>query len=115
MTTNAQPGDARRTVLIVGRLGVVVEDAERHLDMPDVRLLDGTGLADVQRALATEPNIDHVAIGAGLDVQTRLAIVREILEHSERTSVHMKDRRTGPEGFLPFIRAVLHGLAELQD
>ena len=33
---------ARRTVLILGRLDIVVDDAERHLDMSDVRLLGGT-------------------------------------------------------------------------
>ena len=54
-------------------------------------------------------------MGAGLDLQTRLDMVREVFERSDWTSVHMKDRGTGPEGFLPFIRAVLHGLRELPE
>ena len=106
-------GSPRKTVLLLGRTDIVVEDAERRLGMSDVRLLGGTGLADVRRAFSTESSIDHVIMGAGLDLQTRLDIVREVFELSDRTTVHLKDRTTGPEGFLPFVRAVLHGLREL--
>lgn len=105
----------RTTVLLLGRTEIVVEDAERHLGMPDVRLLGGTGLDDVRRAFSTEARIDHVIMGAGLDLQTRLEIVREVFERSDRTTVHLKDRATGPEGFLPFVRALLHGLRQFPE
>lgn len=109
-TVNEGP---RTTVLLLGRTEIVVEDAERHLGMSDVRLLGGTGLEDVRRSFSAEPRIDHVVMGAGLDLQTRLEIVREVFERSDVTTVHLKDRATGPEGFLPFVRAVLRGLRDL--
>ena len=36
--------------------------------------------------------VDHVIMGAGIDLETRLAIVREVFEHSDHTTVHLKDR-----------------------
>ncbi|MET9388359.1 hypothetical protein ABZY09_47220 [Streptomyces sp. NPDC002928] len=53
-------------------------------------------------------------MGAGLDLDIRLKIIREIYESSDSTTVRMKDRASGPEGLLPFIQAVLGGLADQQ-
>jgi hypothetical protein len=101
-----------RTVLLLGRLGVVVEDAGRQIGMPDVRLLTATDLDEVRAALAETGNrIDHVIMGAGLDLEDRVAIIREIFRTSEKTTVHMKDFASGPAAFLPFARSVLTGLA----
>ena len=50
-------------------------------------------------------------MGAGLELEARLEIVREVFLASDRTTVHMKDVASGPEGFLPFVRAVVGGLA----
>ncbi len=98
------------TVLLLGRTGVVVDDTRRQLDLgSDVRLLAGTGVDDVRAAFA-EADVDHVIVGAGIDLETRLGIVREIFRLSGTTTVHLKDRASGPEGFLPFARAVLRGL-----
>jgi hypothetical protein len=102
-----------RNVLLLGRLGVVVEDAQRQLRMPDVRLFAATGLDGVRSAFA-QADIDHVIMGAGLDLEVRLEIVREVFRASDRTTVHMKDVASGPEGFLPFVRSVLAGLADYQ-
>ncbi len=41
-----------RNVLLLGRLGVVVEDAQRQLRLPDVRLLVATGLDEVRSVFA---------------------------------------------------------------
>ena len=41
-----------RRVLLLGRLGVVVEDAQQQLRMPDVQLLVATGLDEVRSAFA---------------------------------------------------------------
>jgi hypothetical protein len=98
-----------KTVLLLGLTGVIVEQAQQQLGMPDLRVLGGTGIDDVRSHLAGE-TVDHVIMGAGLDLQARLDIVREVLESSETTTVHMKDRLSGKEAFLPFARAVLHGL-----
>ncbi|MER5756047.1 hypothetical protein [Streptomyces sp. NPDC002088] len=53
-------------------------------------------------------------MGAGLDLDIRLKIIREIYESCDSTTVRMKDRASGPEGCLPFIQAVLGGLADQQ-
>jgi hypothetical protein len=102
-----------RSVLLLGRLGVVVEDAQQQLRMPDVRLHLATGLDEVRSAFA-QADIDHVIMGAGLDLEARLEIVREIFLASDKTTVHLKDFASGPDGFLPFVRSVLAGLADYQ-
>jgi hypothetical protein len=102
-----------RNVLLLGRLGVVVEDAQQQLRMPDVRLVVATGLGEVRSAFA-DADIDHVIMGAGLDLETRLEIVREIFLASDTTTVHLKDFASGPDGFLPFVQSVLAGLADYQ-
>ena len=64
------------------------------------------------RSAFAQADIDHVIMGAGLDLETRLEIVREIFLTSDTTTVHMKDFASGPDGFLPFVRSVLTGLAD---
>jgi hypothetical protein len=46
--------------------------------------------------------------------EARLEIVREIFLASDKTTVHLKDFASGPDGFLPFVRSVLAGLAAYQ-
>jgi len=72
-----------RRVLLLGRLGVVVEDAMEQLRMPDVQLLVATGLDEVRSAFA-QGDIDHVIMGAGLDLEARLEIVRESFSPATR-------------------------------
>lgn len=97
-------------VLLVGLTGVVIDEAGKHLDLPGLRLFAGTSIDDVRSALTRE-HIDHAIMGAGIDVESRLAIVREIFRSSDTTTVHLKDRASGKEAFLPFARAVLQGLS----
>lgn len=97
-----------KKVLLLGRTGFVLDEVERELQMPDVQFFVGTGLEDAQSAFATA-KIDRVIIGAGIDLETRLEIVREIFQLSNTTTVHLKDRATGPQGMLPFVRSVLSG------
>ncbi|NUS43263.1 MAG: hypothetical protein HOQ24_06195 [Mycobacteriaceae bacterium] len=97
------------TVLLLGLKTSVVADAQEKLGLPDVRILTGYNLDDVRKALAST-KIDHVVMGAGLDLDTRLAIVQEIYRTTDSTTVHMKDAASGPEGFYPFARGVLTGL-----
>lgn len=98
-----------KNVLLLGRRESVIDDVTRHLDLADVQLIGGTGLDDVRSAFA-RASIDHVIMGAGIDLETRLQIVHEIFQLSDSTTVHMKDRITGPQGFLPFVQSVLRGL-----
>jgi hypothetical protein len=102
----------RLTVLLLGLRGVVVEDARAHLQMPDVDVYGG-GSIEEMRAIFAQTKIDHVIMGGGLDLEIRLAIVREVFQLSDSTTVHMKDIETGPQGFFPFVRAVLQGLRTL--
>lgn len=96
-------------VLLLGRKGVVVEEARRRLGLSGVRLYGGSNIDDVRRVFDKAP-IDHVVMGAGIDLPARLEIVREIFLRSDTTTVHLKDVASGPEGFLPFVRSVLAGL-----
>jgi hypothetical protein len=94
-----------RNVLLLGRLGVVVEDAQRQLRMPDVRLFAATGLDGVRSAFA-QADIDHVIMGAGLDLEVRLEIVREVFRASDRTTVHdpvepERDGEAQPQAAVP--------------
>ena len=102
-----------RNVVIVGRLNVVVDEAQRQLQIPDLQVIAATGLDEVKSALA-KADIDHVIIGAGLDLDLRLEIVREIFRTRQKTTVHLKDAASGPDGFLPFIRSVLLGLSDYE-
>ena len=105
------PSATPTVVLLLGLRAAVIDDVKRQLDTPGIRLLGGTGIDDVRSAFAAT-RIDHVIMGAGLDLETRLLIIREIFATSDTTTVHMKDRASGPDGFLPFIRSVLHSLGD---
>lgn len=96
-------------VLLLGRSEAVIDEVKRHLEISGIKLIGGTGLDDARSAFATA-SIDHVIMGAGIDLETRLEIVREVFRSSDSTTVHMKDRSTGPQGFLPFVRSLLRGL-----
>jgi hypothetical protein len=49
-------------------------------------------------------------MGAGIELEKRLEVVRYVFNTSNTTSVHMKDWETGPGGYVPFINNVLSGL-----
>lgn len=102
-----------KNVLLLGRTGVDIEEMHQLLRMPHLQLFGGTGLEDARRVLA-QTGIDHVIMGAGLDLETRLEIIREIFSTSETTTVHMKDRATAKQGMVPFVRSVLGGLSDYE-
>jgi hypothetical protein len=56
-----------------------------------------------------QADIDHVIVGGGLDLEARAEMLREIFQSSDRATIHLKDQMSGPEGFLPFVKAVLFG------
>jgi len=104
---------ASKRVLLLGLTGVVVADVQRQLHLPEVELLGGTGIEDMRSAFVTGP-VDHVIMGAGIDLETRLEIVRHIFQASDTTTVHMKDRVSGKQGFPAFVSSVLRGLDDYQ-
>ncbi len=107
----AEGANIAKNVLLLGRLGVVIADVQQQLRRPDIQLFGGTGVDDVRSAFA-QAHIDHVIMGAGIDLEIRLEIIREVFLLSDTTTVHMKDRVSGSQGFLPFVRSVIRGLED---
>jgi hypothetical protein len=98
-----------KTVLLLGRKGMVVDDAREKLSVADVEVLAGTSLDDVRTAFDGK-RVDMVIMGAGIDLAVRLEIVKHIFTVSDATTVHMKDFESGPAGMLPFVNGILKGL-----
>ena len=98
-----------RTILLVGRTKMVMDDARAALGLSDAGLSAATNLAEVEEALQAH-QVSHVFIGAGIELEQRLEIVRAVFQNSGTTTVHLKDAASGPGGFLPFVRAILSGL-----
>lgn len=98
-------------VLVLGKTRAVVDGVIDRVHPPGVELSGGTGIDDLRAAFA-RTGIDHVVIGAGLDLDTRLAIVREVFDLSRTTTVHLKDVASGAESLAPFVRAVLSGVTD---
>jgi DNA-binding NtrC family response regulator len=98
-----------KNILLVGLKAIILDQVQKNLDVKDVRLFTGSSVEDVRAAFDREP-IDIVIMGAGLDIDVRLEIIKLIFSLSETTTVHMKDHASGPEGLIPFVNAVLKGL-----
>ena len=101
-----------KKVLIVGRLAANIPNVN-EIVVTNAALFAATNLEEVK--LVFERNnikIDIVIMGAGIDLENRLEIVKYIFTNSNSTTVHMKDKATGPEGFLPFINNVLKGILD---
>lgn len=95
-------------VLLVGRTPAVIADVLEKVDAPAATFHTASGLGDVAARLE-RTQVDHVILGGGLDLETRLQIVRSVFESSKSTTVHMNSP-SGPDSYLPFVRAVLRGL-----
>ncbi len=102
---------ASSTVLLVARLAASNDEVEQNVDFHDFKVLGATNLDEVKAALAQGP-IDHVIIGAGIELDARLEIVGEVFRTSDSTTVHMKDRAGGRASYLPFVRSVMVGIRE---
>jgi len=99
-----------KKVLLVGRQLTNIPPADK-IPVKNIKLFAASSLAEVNQVFANNKNvIDIVIMGAGIELESRLEIVRYIFNTSNTTTVHMKDWATGPEGFLPFINLVLNGL-----
>ncbi|MGB0369272.1 MAG: hypothetical protein ACPGU4_03830 [Flavobacteriales bacterium] len=97
-----------RNCLLLGRKASIVGDVKDGVEAKDVELFGGTSLDDVQNVFA-QNQIDVVIMGAGLDLELRLAVVKFVFENSKSTTLHMKDWNSGPAGMLPFVNGVLNG------
>lgn len=101
-----------KTILLVGRLLTKIPTAE-EVPIKNIQLFVASTL-DEARSVFEKNNhqIDIVIMGAGIELEKRLEIVRYVFNTSNTTSVHMKDWESGPEGFIPFINKVLNGLLD---
>jgi hypothetical protein len=102
-----------KRVLLLGVMAALLKDVQEELQRPDIEFLGGTGVDDVRSAFR-QADIDHVIVGGGLDLDARAEMVREIFQSSDRATIHLKDQMSGPEGFLPFVKAVLLGLDDYE-
>lgn len=98
-----------KKILLVGKQ---LTGIPPQLNIKDVQYFAAPDLKTVQEIFEKNNNaIDIVIMGAGIELEKRLEVVRYVFNTSNTTSVHMKDWETGPQGFVPFINRVLSGLA----
>ena len=97
-----------KKILLVGKS---LTDVPPQLVIKEARYFAAPDLKTAQLVFEKNNNaIDIVIMGAGIELDKRLEIVRYVFTTSNTTTVHMKDWETGPEGFVPFINRVLSGL-----
>jgi hypothetical protein len=97
-----------KKILLIGKQ---LTSVPPQLIIENVEYFAAPDLKTVQQIFETDSNsIDIVIMGAGIELEKRLDVVRYVFSTSNTTSVHMKDWETGPEGFVPFINKVLSGL-----
>ncbi len=97
-----------KKILLLGFSDSVLTNAQQQFTRPGLEVFLGKSVKDVRSRLS-QTTIDHVFIGGKLAVETHLEIAWEVLQANDATTVHVQDR-LGPEGFLPFVQAVLRGL-----
>ncbi len=68
----------QQRILLLGRKGIVVDDANAKLNNPNLEIYGGTGINDVRTVFSSHADITHVFMGAGIDIETRLEIIREV-------------------------------------
>ena len=99
-----------KKILLVGKQLTNVPPPGQ-LNIKNVQYFAAPDLKTVQHIFNENNNaIDTVIMGAGIELEKRLEVVRYVFNTSNTTTVHMKDWETGPEGFVPFINRVLAGL-----
>ncbi|MFT4523423.1 MAG: hypothetical protein ACI8ZN_002376 [Bacteroidia bacterium] len=95
-----------KNCLLLGRKASIVDDLTKNIDAPNVNFMSGTDLEEVKKVF-NQHHIHAVIMGAGIDLNNRLEIVKYIFETSTSTTVHMKDWDSGPTGMFPFVKAAL--------
>lgn len=96
-------------ILLIGKLLTSIPSPE-NLVKKNAHYFVAHDMATVQEVFKHNKVIDIVIMGAGIELEKRLDIVRYIFSASNTVSVHMKDYATGPDGFVPFINNVLMGM-----
>lgn len=65
---------------------------------------------DEMKTVLVEQKLDHVFIGAGLDVSIRVEATKTVPENSLVTQVHLKNVSAGMDGYMPFTKTILAGI-----
>ncbi len=91
-------------------IGKVVE----QLDHLPIQWLGAHDHAEVVRQLDSEPRIECVIMGAGLDDRVRGDLVGLIADLRPDICMYLKDRASGPDGLVPFVERIVERLV-LQD
>lgn len=97
------------SILLVGRTHDVLDGVQAQLAIPGLQLEAATNSKEVARAFE-KIGFSHVFMGAGIEIDERLAVVRAVYDASDIADIHLKDVASGPEGFLPFVKAILSAL-----
>ena len=100
-----------KNILLIGKLLINIPSPE-ELVKKDAHYFVASDMATVLKAFEKNKAIDTVIMGAGIELEKRLDIVRYIFNTSDTVTIHMKDYATGPEGFVPFINNVLTGMIQ---
>ena len=109
VAANNNPTLSPITVLLVGRKGTVIDDVRKAVPTESIILLSALNLEEVRAAFA-QHKIQAVVMGAGLDLEPRIEIIRYVFQTSTSTAVYLKDQDSGPQGMVPFLKNVLSGL-----
>ncbi|GAB5437954.1 hypothetical protein [Falsiruegeria mediterranea] len=94
-------------VLLIGRLPQVIGNVAQQLQHLPIEWLGAHDQAEVIHQLDAEPRITCVVMGAGLDDSVRGALIGVIANRRPDVSIHLKDRRSGPAGLVPFVERVV--------
>ncbi|EDZ46706.1 hypothetical protein RBY4I_1923 [Rhodobacterales bacterium Y4I] len=94
-------------VLLIGKLPHVIGNVAEQLDHLPIQWLGAHDQPEVVRQLETEPRIECVIMGAGLDDQIRGDLIGIIAALRPDVCIHLKDRASGPEGLVPFVERVV--------
>ena len=97
----------RPVVLLIGRLPNVIGDVAQQLDHLPIQWPGAHDPDEVRRQLDAEPRIACAIMGAGLDDKVRGEMVGIIASRRPDICIHLKDRTSGPEGLVPFVRRVV--------
>lgn len=95
-----------RKVILLGREQKNLDKGLESITVSEVECITCTSLESLADALQDQ-GVDTAILGAGLSINVRLEAIRMIYEASDKISVHMKERVSGPEGFGPFANRVL--------
>lgn len=101
-------------ILLLSHKGLAVSNASSSITLPNIKISTGTNINDVRSVLARH-KIDHVFMGAGIEIEKRLEIVEEIYANSDTATVHLRDVASGQQGFLKFVNVFLKGLEGMDE